>query len=62
MIHPELAAVLPYKSGANDLTEGSFLGGYMEILPPHRSATLTGRACGLPVSDALGEADRARGD
>jgi Rieske 2Fe-2S family protein len=61
MIHPELAAVLPYRSGANDLVEGPFLGGYMEITAPHRSATLSGRACGLPVSAALSEADRARG-
>jgi Rieske 2Fe-2S family protein len=30
-IHPELATVLPYQSGANDLTEGPMLGGYMEI-------------------------------
>ena len=61
MIHPELAAVLPYKSGANDLTEGPFLGGYMEIMAPHQSATMSGRACGLPVSAELAEADRTRG-
>jgi glycine betaine catabolism A len=35
MIHPELSTVLPYTSGANDLTEGPFLGGYMEIKAPH---------------------------
>ena len=35
MIHPELALVLPYQSGANDLTSGPFLGGYMEIRAPH---------------------------
>ncbi len=46
MIHPELSNVLPYQSGANDLTEGSFLGGYMEITSPNESATMTGRACG----------------
>jgi Rieske 2Fe-2S family protein len=60
VIHPELAAVLPYQSGANDLTEGPFLGGYMEITPPHESATMSGRACGLPVSQALGPDDRRR--
>ena len=53
MIHPELAVVLPYQSGANDLTEGPFLGGYMEIRAPHESATMTGRACGRVVSEAL---------
>jgi Rieske 2Fe-2S family protein len=60
VIHPELAAVLPYQSGANDLIEGPFLGGYMEITPPNASATMSGRACGLPVSPALDADDRRR--
>jgi len=60
-IHPKLASVLPYQSGANDLTEGSFLGGYMEIKPPNESATMTGRACGRVVSGSLPEEDRHRG-
>jgi Rieske 2Fe-2S family protein len=60
MIHPELSTVLPYQSGANDLTEGSFLGGYMEITAPNESATMTGRACGRLVSDALDGDDRRR--
>ena len=49
MIHPELNAVLPYQSGANDLVEGPFLGGYMEITAPNESATMSGRACGRLV-------------
>jgi Rieske 2Fe-2S family protein len=57
MIHPELATVLPYQSGANDLTEGPFLGGYMEIREPHQSATMSGRACGRVVSPALLEGE-----
>jgi Rieske 2Fe-2S family protein len=60
MIHPELSAVLPYQSGANDLVEGPFLGGYMEIMAPNESATLSGRACGRLVNDALGADDRRR--
>ncbi len=60
VIHPELATVLPYQSGANDLTDGPFLGGYMEIKEPHQSATMTGRACGLPVAPGLPEEDRRR--
>jgi Rieske 2Fe-2S family protein len=60
MIHPELSTVLPYQSGANDLVEGPFLGGYMEITAPNESATLTGRACGRLVNSTLGEADRHR--
>lgn len=59
-IHPELAAVLPYQSGANDLTEGSFLGGYMEIRAPHESATLSGRACGRLLSPVLAESEDRR--
>jgi Rieske 2Fe-2S family protein len=60
-IHPELAAVLPYQSGANDLTAGPFLGGYMEIRAPHESATLSGRACGHLLSPELADGeDRQR--
>lgn len=58
-IHPDLSRKLPYTSGANDLTEGPFLGGYMEIKAPHESATVTGRSCALPLG-ALGADDRRR--
>jgi Rieske 2Fe-2S family protein len=60
VIHPELASVLPYQSGANDLVEGPFLGGYMEILAPNKSATMSGRACGRPVNPNAPEADTHR--
>lgn len=50
-IHPELSTKLPYTSGANDLVDGPFLGGYMEIKPPNESATMSGRACGLLLGD-----------
>ena len=60
MIHPELATVLPYQSGANDLTEGVFLGGYMEIMAPHESATMTGRACGQLVGPDAVDRDGQR--
>jgi Rieske 2Fe-2S family protein len=60
MIHPELSNVLPYQSGANDLIEGPFLGGYMEITPPNESATMSGRACGRLVSTDLPADDRRR--
>jgi Rieske 2Fe-2S family protein len=58
-IHPELSTKLPYTSGANDLIDGPLLGGYMEIKAPNESATLSGRACGLPLGD-LPDADRRR--
>lgn len=60
VIHPELASRLPYESGANDLVEGPFLGGYMTIAEPHESVTITGRACGPPIGGDLGEDDRRR--
>jgi phenylpropionate dioxygenase-like ring-hydroxylating dioxygenase large terminal subunit len=60
MIHPQLNAVLPYQSGANDLTEGPFLGGYMRLTEPNESATLSGRACGRTIADALPADDRRR--
>jgi Rieske 2Fe-2S family protein len=58
-IHPELTTKLPYTSGANDLVAGPFLGGYMEIKAPHESATISGRACALPLGDLSAE-DRHR--
>ncbi|MDA1081641.1 MAG: aromatic ring-hydroxylating dioxygenase subunit alpha [Gemmatimonadetes bacterium] len=58
-IHPELTTKLPYTSGANDLTEGAFLGGYMEIKAPHESATMSGRACALPLGE-FSDADKVR--
>jgi Rieske 2Fe-2S family protein len=58
-IHPELSTKLPYTSGANDLVEGRFLGGYMEIKAPNESATMSGRACGLPLGELPAE-DRSR--
>jgi Rieske 2Fe-2S family protein len=59
-IHPELTRLSPYRSGANDLTEGPILGGYMTIAPPGDSLTLSGQAaCPQPVGP-LGDDDRRR--
>ena len=58
MIHPELSTMMPYASGANDLIEGPFLGGYMELT--HDSATMSGRVCGRYVSASLPTDDRKR--
>ena len=60
MIHPELTAVLPWQSGANDLTEGPFLGGYMEIMPQHESATMSGKSCARFLHPGLPDEDRRR--
>src|SRR5207237_6856425 len=58
-IHPELSRLLPYQSGANDLHEGEQLGGFMQITDGNESATLDGRACGVPIGDLRAE-DRRR--
>ena len=59
-IHPELTRLSHYRSGANDLTEGPILGGYMTIDPPGDSLTLSGQAaCPQPVGP-LGDDDRRR--
>lgn len=58
MIHPELSTMMPYTSGANDLVDGPFLGGYMEL--NHESATISGKACGRLVSPTLAADDRRR--
>lgn len=58
-IHPELSTKLVYTSGENDLVEGPFLGGYMLIKTPHASPTVSGRTCGLLLSDLPEEKERA---
>jgi len=59
-IHPELTRLSHYRGGANDLTEGPILGGYMTIDPPGDSLTLSGRAaCPQPVGP-LSDDDRRR--
>ena len=59
-IHPELTRLSHYRSGANDLTEGPILGGYMTIEPSGDSLTLSGKAAGPPLSEQLGAEDRQR--
>ena len=59
VIHPGLAKLTPYTSGANDLFDGPFLGGYMVITQEGGSLTMSGRACGAPVG-ALPAEDRNR--
>lgn len=49
-VHPSLVKLSPADSGANDLTSGPFLGGYMEVTGGE-SMTLSGRACAIPVAD-----------
>jgi Rieske 2Fe-2S family protein len=50
-LHPGLARLSPFQSGENDLYEGPFLGGYMDIIEDADSLTMSGRVCGLPLGD-----------
>src|SRR3989475_605607 len=55
VIHPGLVKLTPYTSGANDLVEGPYLGGYMVITQDGGSLTMSGRACGTPVGSLPAE-------
>ena len=50
LIHPDLVRLSPYRSGRNDLYEGPFLGGYMELNHGSGSMTMSGLACAVPLS------------
>ncbi len=54
LIHPDLARKSPYRSGQNDLFEGSFLGGFMELDDEVGSLTMSGRACAAPIGAVAG--------
>jgi Rieske 2Fe-2S family protein len=58
-VHPSLVKLSPADSGANDLTSGPFLGGYMSIVRPGGSLTLSGDSCGPSVGELRAE-DRER--
>jgi glycine betaine catabolism A len=60
VIHPELSRRIPYQSAANDLTDGPFLGGYMELAAGHDSVTVSGRSCAPPISSRMNDDDRRR--
>lgn len=49
-VHPQLVKISPSDSGANDLTSGPFLGGYM-TLPNADGMSNSGKACAIPVGD-----------
>jgi len=57
-VHPMLSKVSPYDSAENDLTEGPFLGGFMQI-SKGASLTMSGKACARSVGE-IDAADHAR--
>jgi len=58
-VHPALAKLSHYRSGANDLRDGGILGGYMLITEKGGSLTMSGRLCAAPLAD-LPDAERQR--
>lgn len=59
LIHPALVELSPWQSGRNDLSEGPFLGGYMDL--SHDSASMTvGGATARPYLRGLSEENRRR--
>lgn len=54
-IHPALAKQSFYRSGENNLFEGSFLGGFMTIEKPGGSLTMSGSRCAMPLGNISGE-------
>ena len=52
LIHPELVRLSPWQSGHNDLREGPFLGGYMEL--NHDSMTVDGARPRPPLGGVAG--------
>lgn len=58
-IHPMLNKYANFTSGENDLVEGPFLGGFLDITSGG-SMTVSGRICAMPLGD-LDEDDLQRG-
>ena len=54
LIHHEFVRRVPYRSGQNDLFEGPFLGGYMELKPGFESLTRSGRRCAPTLGGVSG--------
>lgn len=52
LIHPALVELSPWQSGRNDLSEGPFLGGYMEL--NHSSMTVGGQTPRPPIGTVSG--------
>ncbi len=59
-LHPKLNELADYKSGNNDLTEGSALGGFIEFTGETQSMTMSGKICATPIGN-LGAEDGKRG-
>ncbi len=57
-VHPKLARLSDYKSGANDLRDGPVLGGFMLLTGADGSLTASGQMCGVALGDLSAEERR----
>ncbi len=55
ILHPDLAAIHNYMGGHNDLYEGPFLGGYMDLNEDKESITASGQLCCPPLDGVKGD-------
>lgn len=55
LIHEEFSRRCAYRSGHNDLAEGAFLGGFMELREGSDSLTRSGARCGPTLGSLSGE-------
>jgi Rieske 2Fe-2S family protein len=55
LIHPELSARSDYLSGRNDLYEGNFLGGFMNVRAENHSMSMSGATSGKVLGQVSGE-------
>jgi Rieske 2Fe-2S family protein len=58
-LHPALNNLTPYQGSDNDLKEGPFLGGPMQLTAAGGSMTMSGRVCASPLA-SLNEGERQK--
>ncbi len=54
-LHPVLNKLTPYRNSSNDLEEGPFLGGPMDLAQDYQSMTMSGQRCAAPLGEVSGE-------
>jgi glycine betaine catabolism A len=55
LLHPEFSRRVPFRSGRNDLFEGPFLGGFMDLSQDFDSLTVSGRMCAPRLEGITGD-------
>ncbi|HEY6330466.1 MAG TPA: aromatic ring-hydroxylating dioxygenase subunit alpha [Blastocatellia bacterium] len=58
LLHPEFSRRVPFRSGKNDLFQGPFLGGFMDLSQDFDSLTVSGGICAPRLQGISGDDDR----